>query len=320
MSAYDVLCVGSATVDRFLTIEQSLSSIALGDKVLVTSSEIHSGGGASNAAAALSKLGLQARMLTKLGNDHDAEFILKEMKQYNVRNLCRHHSRKSTDFSTIISSTQEKDRIIFVHKGASADLLNYDYSMAQVAASRWIYMATLVGKSFSTAKQIASFAARKKIKLLFNPSLYLAKKGKALRPLLRAATVLVLNKEEAEVLLGTTIYSLKKMALALHALGPEIVVITDGPNKVVAYADNVLYSFQPPQVKVVHTAGAGDAFTAGFLVGIIKKYPLEDALRLGQVNALSVIQHIGTKNKLLTAREAAKLSARYKIRVHQDEI
>ena len=77
---YDVLCIGSATLDNFLTVDTSLKKVKLGDKILVNSIEKHSGGGATNSAAALSKLGLKVKLLSKLGNDHDAEFILNELK------------------------------------------------------------------------------------------------------------------------------------------------------------------------------------------------------------------------------------------------
>src|SRR3989344_7206154 len=97
VSRDDVLCVGSAVVVRFLQIDQSFSTIAAGDKVLVRSTELHSGGGATNSAAALSLLGLKVKMLTKLGRDHDAEFSAKEMKRYHVSNICPARSSKKTD-------------------------------------------------------------------------------------------------------------------------------------------------------------------------------------------------------------------------------
>ncbi len=314
------LCIGSATLDTFLTTEVPLSKIKLGDKVLVRSLEKHSGGGATNAGAALSKLGMTVKILTKLGKDHDADFILKELKEYRIRNICKHHSRKNTDVATIISSMKEKDRIIYVHKGASLQLSTADFRGSQLKA-RWIYLATLLGKSFTTAKVIAEFAKKKKIPLLFNPSLYLAQRGKkALRPILQGTKILVLNKREAQALLTTIASSMKKLLLGLHALGPETVVITNGPKKLYALHEGKYFSLLPPRVKVVHTAGAGDAFTAAFLAGIIKKYPFANALRLGQANANSVIQHVGTKNKLLTEREAEKLIKKYKIQVHEYEI
>lgn len=315
-----VLCVGSATVDTFLNVSQPFSSIHSGDKIMVESVERYSGGGATNAAAAFAKLRVRVKMLTKLGDDPDAEFILKEMRQYGVRNICRHRSAHHTDFSTIISSTAEKDRVIFVQKGASQDLTGRDYRKFQLRAD-WIYLASLLGESFQTAQDIAQYAKGNDRLLVFNPSLYVAEKGKtALQPILRATTLLVLNKEEAQAILQTNSGDVAVLVRALQKIGPTAVVITDGSERLYALFNATRYSFLPPKIKVVETTGAGDAFTAGLVAGLMKQQAIEDALRLGQMNALSVIQHRGAKNKLLTEREAAALAQKYPFAIQKEKI
>ena len=138
--------------------------------------------------------------------------------------------------------------------------------------------------------------------------------------MLRATTLLVLNKEEAKALLKTHTKSVKGLLSSLQKLGPKAVIITDGAKRTSALLKGKIYNLTPPKVKVVHTAGAGDAFTAGFLAAVLNKHSFVDALRIGQVNSLSVIQHVGTKNKLLTEREAHKLIKKYKIKVIVNEI
>src|SRR3989344_7833141 len=100
----DVLCVGSATVDHFLIVDVPFSSVKAGDKVLVKSIHTYSGGGATNSAAALSKLGLRVKILTKMGKDHQADIVNKELKKYGIKNICLKYSKKKTDEATIISS------------------------------------------------------------------------------------------------------------------------------------------------------------------------------------------------------------------------
>lgn len=316
MSKYDVVCVGSATVDTFLTIEQPFSSLKLGDKVLVKSVDKRSGGGATNSASALAKLGLKVRVATKVGNDDDGNFILKDLTLYGVDNICQARSRQQTDLATLISSTKEKDRIILVHKGASTDLSLKDIPSSKLDCS-WIYLATLTGESFKTALQIAALAKKKKIKLLFNPSLYLAQKGKKqLSEILQNTTALVLNKEEAQAVLGTSSNSFEYLLTELRKCGPHIVIVTDGKKGLYALHKNTMYSLtKTPNVKIVHTAGAGDAFTSGFLAGLIKQYSFDEALRLGQVNASSVIQYVGAKNGQLTEREAKAMMKKYNLKI-----
>ncbi len=321
MPRYDVLCVGSATVDTFLTVEQPFSSLKVGDKVLVKTVTKRSGGGATNSAAALAKLGLKVKTATKVGNDEDGNFILRELKADGIENIAQQRSKEQTDLATIISSTKERDRIILVHKGASTDLSSKDIPASKLDCS-WIYLATLTGKSLSVAYAIAKLAKRKNIDLLFNPSLYLAQKGlKTLSPILKNTSVLVFNKEEAQALLKSTSNDFRFLLQELQKHGPEIIIVTDGRRGLYALQKNIMYSLtKTPDVKIVHTAGAGDAFTSGFLTGLIKKYPFDDALRLGQVNASSVIQHVGAKVGQLTEKEAKIMMKKYKIQIARKRI
>lgn len=314
---YDVLCIGSATVDSFLNVETSFAKIKLGDKVIVSAIEKHSGGGATNSAVALAKFGLKVKVLTKLGNDHDGEFIAQELKSHKIDNICQHHSNKHTDTAVILDYIKEKDRVIYVHKGASENLTGHDFKLSQLN-TKWIYLATLMKTSFKTGEIISKYASKHKIPLLFNPSLYLAQKGKAeLKPILSATKMLVLNLEEARALLKDKTSSVEKLLQELHQLGPETVVITNGPKRLYAYHKNYIHSLFPPKVKVVHTAGAGDAFTAALLGAMIKKYSFEEGLRIGQANASSVIQAVGVKHKLLSEKEAIKMAEKHRLKVEK---
>jgi pseudouridine kinase len=309
----DVLCIGSAVVDHFLEVRPKFKEIHLGDKILVNKLEVHSGGGATNVAAALSKMGLKVKILTKLGDDKEADFILNEMKEYKVKNICLHRSRKSTNFSTLISSDREKDRVIYAYKGASTDLRLTDFKKSQLKA-RWIYLGSLMGQSLKTGKEIVDYAKKNKIKIMFNPSLYMAKKGKQFHPILRSTTVLILNKEEAQALSGKKLAQ-NKLLLELSKLGPKTIIITDGRKMVYALHQDEVYSLIPPDVKVVHTAGAGDALNSGVLAGLVKKKPFEECLKLGIANSLSVIQGIGTKSGLLSESKANQMVKKYKMRI-----
>ncbi|PIN73957.1 hypothetical protein COV20_02485 [Candidatus Woesearchaeota archaeon CG10_big_fil_rev_8_21_14_0_10_45_16] len=315
MFKHDVLCVGSATVDHFITTEQPLSSIKAGDKARVVSEELHTGGAATNTAACFSLLGLKTKILAKLGDDHEADFVKKDLQKYKIKNICKHHSRHHTDTGTIISSLKEKDRIILVHKGASTDLNEHDFKRSQLKA-RWIYLGSLVDKSFKVAVAVADYAQRKNINLAFNPSSYMAKKGgKALHKILQATSVMILNKEEAQSLLEKKTDSFKVLLQGIHKFGPKTVVITDGRKKFYALHEEKIYEMIPPPVKRVNTAGAGDCFASSLVAGMIKRYPFTEALKLAQANASSLIQYVGTKNGLLREKEAVVYMKKLKIKV-----
>ena len=151
-------------------------------------------------------------------------------------------------------------------------------------------------------------AKKKDIKIAFNPSLYEVKLGqKKLKPLLEMTDVLIFNKEEAMELLSLREHQQTKELLEkIRALGPKIVVITDGPRGAFCSDGITHYDIMPNKVKVVETTGAGDAFASSLVRGLIKKRDIEFCMRLGVVNAQSVVQHYGAKNTLLSWAAALK--------------
>ncbi|MFC1801209.1 carbohydrate kinase family protein [Nanoarchaeota archaeon] len=313
---YDVLCAGSATIDVFIDYNKRTRDIKSGEKVLISNLEKHTGGGANNSATALKKMGLKVKALFKVGDDHDGELIGKELRNDGVKCLEVIDKKHRTSFSAILSSTKESDRTLYTFKGASDYLDWNDFNKKELKGLKCIYLGTLLKNSFKVAIKLAKFAKDNKIELLFNPSSYLAKEGKIfLKPVLEATTILVLNREEAKKLLGVKTNNVKELSMSLMKCGPKLVIITEGPKGVNAYDGECLYSVKPYKVKVVHTAGAGDSFTSAFLAVYLKTKNIEKALRFGNANAASVIQHYGTKHKLLSWREAENFIKKKKSKI-----
>jgi ribokinase len=311
----DVITIGSATVDVFGIISRKIKDCKLGDKVLIEKLDFETGGGGINSAVGLSRMGLKAAFLGKLGHDYNAFKILYELKKEKVRVIKTKPSKYHTSYSFILKSEQEQDRIIFTHKGSSDHLSYGEFSKSELK-TKWVYLATMLKKSFTTAERIAKYAKKHNIKLMFNPSTYLAVKGKFhLRRILRATTILVLNKSEAQFLLATKSDNIITILKGLRKLGPEIVVVTEGAKGINAYDGENYYHLPAYKVKVVSTAGAGDAFASGFLAGILHKNDIVHALETGMANAASVIQYYGTKNKLLTYKQACRFIRRRKEKV-----
>ena len=304
---FDVITMGSATVDVFNVISKKLSEPRPGDKVLVEKLDFEIGGGGVNSAIAFSRMGLNTAFLGKVGCDHNAVNIIRELKKEDVTFLHLKPSKLPTSHSFILMSKKEKDRIIYAYKGASDDLKTNEINFKQLK-TRWIYIDTLLGPAFKTAENVAAFAKKNDIKVMFNPSSYLAAKGKNdLKKILRCSDVLVLNKSEAKLLLGTKHDSVKYLLKELRKLGPKIVRITEGNKGAYAYNGQKFIHIPSPRVIVVYTAGAGDAFESSFLAGLIKGEDIETSLKIGSVNACSVIQYYGTKNKLLSYNKAKKI-------------
>ncbi len=311
---YDVITVGSATVDCFAILDVDFKKIEHGQKLLIKDIKFLTGGGATNVGVGLSRLGVKTAFLGEVGNDHPARQIIEELRDEKVSIINRMHSRYPTSYS-IILDTERMDRAILAYKGAS-NFLHYDEFSKNRLKARWFYFASMVGSSFKTLEKLAAFALRQGIKVYFNPSSYMAGKGRRyLSKVLKATNILCLNKEEAKLLLGTKKNDVRSLLKSLYGLSRrlEIVIITEGKHGLHAFDGKDIHFLKPHPVDVVETTGAGDAFGSGFLAGQVMGRDIPFCLNLGLCNSESVIQQVGAKAGLLKKRQAFKKLREYNV-------
>jgi len=192
-----------------------------------------------------------------------------------------------------------KDRTIFAYKGCNDDL---NFKEVKNLDTSWLYLSSMMNESFRTQEKIVQYAKTHGIKIAYNPSLYIVKNHNlSLLRMLKHVDILTFNKEEAQALVNDQTNNIFNLLYEVQKLGPKIVIISDGENGVHCYNshDETVYVGKPRRVKVVETTGAGDAFASGFIAGIIHGTDISFSLKLGMLNAESVIAHIGAKNILL---------------------
>jgi len=327
---YDVICVGSSTIDVFAKTkfselikimdskgETDLLAYPTGAKILIEELNFTTGGGGTNAAVSLSRLGNKVAYLGKMGNDENSDFVIQSLKQEKVDSLAVCDKKGKTGYSIILDSINH-DRTILTYKGSNNNLKFNEISIKKLK-TKWFYFSTMLDESYDTLEKLAAFAKKNNIKIAFNASSYLAKKGFIfLKNILSKTDIFVLNKDEAELL--TKKKNIKEQLKSINKSGAKIVVITDGKNNFYAFDGNYIYSSKPTKIKVIETTGAGDAFASSFLAGMIKKNNIEFALNLASVNAESVVTHHGAKNKLLKYNEALIRAKKEKICIKKEKI
>ena len=95
---YDVITMGSATVDVFGVISKKLQEPKPGDKVLIEKIDFEIGGGGVNSAIAFSRMGLKAAFLGKVGHDH------------NGFNIISSHELTKDELNQVISILEKKTK------------------------------------------------------------------------------------------------------------------------------------------------------------------------------------------------------------------
>ncbi|MFC1733840.1 carbohydrate kinase family protein [candidate division KSB1 bacterium] len=313
---YDIITVGSATIDVFVDTHSDkvmgekkghslLTCYPLGSKILIKELKFTTGGGATNTAVSFSRLGLKAAYLGNIGNDSNGDKIIKELKKEKI-NFIGTKSNDLTNYSVILDSVKH-DRTILAYKGASSKL-DFNRLDKGKLKTKWFYFSSLKGKAFQTSVKLMRYAKKNNIKVAFNPSTYEVSEGmRKLKPLLDCTDVIIFNREEASILLKKRKQeNIKKLLQGVRKLGPKIVVITEGKKGAYCSDGINMYFIKPRKVKVVETTGAGDAFASTFIAGLAKGKDIEFSLRFALANSESVIQHYGAKNKLLSWNNALR--------------
>ncbi len=290
---FDVVTFGSAMMDAFVETNTKEANgylqIPYGCKQLMKSLFFEIGGGGTNTAVAFSRLGLKTGYIGKVGKDKNGESVLDMLKKEKIEFLGKVTGGDTSGFSVVLIS-KERHRSILAHKGINDTISENEVNPFN---TRWLYLSSMMKKSFQTQLKLAKKLKKRGVKIAFNPSEYLIGREN-LKPLLKIADVLIVNKEEANLLTKD-----KDKLKGIAKLGPKIVVITDERREVSCYDGNRVYTIKPPRVKIADKTGAGDAFSAAFIAGLVKNKSIEYCLKLGVKEAVSVVRHMGAKNILL---------------------
>lgn len=317
---YDVITFGSATFDVFAKTDSELITIKTmksteeliaypsGSKILMKKLEFCVGGGGTNTAVCISKLGLKSAYIGNIGNDEHGRKVVEALKKEGADFLGT-VTDDMTNYSIILDSIGE-DRTILVYKDAS-EKLKYDNIDKVKLMSRWFYFCAL---DIKTLEKLADYAKKNNIKVAFNPSNYLCENGsEPLKKILEKTEALILNDEEAKLLVGNGETPI--LLDRLSKFGPKIVVLTSGNKGADVLYNDIIYNCEALKVKVLETTGAGDAFGASFLAGMLLKNSVEQALKLGIANSASVVTKVGPKAGLLSKQEIESLIAKSKINI-----
>ncbi len=323
---YDVITIGGATEDiTFYTCEgvlidnkkdvlrQRLLAFEYGAKIQVDKAYSTFGGGATNAAVCLSRLGLNVASLVAIGDDGRGELIERNLKKYGVDiSLAQKVKGIESGFSFLLVG-QSNEHIVFSNRAANTKLQITEEDLENLKYANWIYITSLSGKWRDVLKNIFLVQG---IKIAWNPGHIQLHLGvRAISKYFEKTKVLIVNKDEAtELVLSDEQYknknlkflnNIKNLLTIIKGWGPEIVVITNGKYGADAYDGRKFYHQDILQEKKREdTTGVGDAFGSTFIAGLeLYNGNIKKAMQLSVKNTASVIGQQGAQNGLLTKKD-----------------
>jgi sugar/nucleoside kinase (ribokinase family) len=102
----------------------------------------------------------------------------------------------------------------------------------------------------------------------------------------------------------------RRHALELQQISHGIVITTDGARPIhVVGADGTEFTVQPPQVTALDATGAGDAFRAGLIYGLLQGRSLEESVCFGAAAGAFSVQQEGAASRPADVRDVQALAA-----------
>ncbi|KRV46717.1 carbohydrate kinase [Wenjunlia vitaminophila] len=128
-----------------------------------------------------------------------------------------------------------------------------------------------------------------------------------LRDLADRADITLVGLDEAQDLWGRALTVTDVRELLPH---PRVLVVKDGARTATAFdGDGGVHVVPALRATVVEPVGAGDAFAAGFLAGLLRGHDPDRALRLGHLTARCALAVTGDHGPLPAPEDLARLLA-----------
>ncbi len=321
------LAIGAMVVDDFIFLQDASVHCKLnhdecelcmrfGDKIPYKDHQVLPAvGNAANASVSAARLGLTSALVTYIGDDDLGAQSLQHLQSESVlTDFVVQEKGKITNLHYVLS--YEADRTILIRHEA------YHYDFAHLIANlkkripQWIYFSSVASHTEAYHDALLGFlSAHPESKLVFQPGTFQLSLGlDGLAGLYKKSEVVVVNVEEAQGLLKTDSRDYAVLLKGLAATGAKIVCVTDGPDGASMFdtQTNELYfmPIYPDPAPPVERTGCGDAFASTFSAYLaMGKTPVEALLR-APINPMSVVQHVGAQQGLLSVAEIEELLAK----------
>jgi sugar/nucleoside kinase (ribokinase family) len=296
MTVCDVFCYGELGVDNIIRLPH-LPTPELA--AFSTDDSYHIGGAAANTAVWLARWGVLVRLAGNgIGRDDYGKRLWGWLSQHPALDLRYIEQREDTvtPFCRIMV-TPDAERTILVYWYPQTPKTPLTADM--LGGARYLALDLYGGDERVAAAQVARRAgAQTVVSDVVWPD----------HPALPLADIAVNSATyTSETFPGVDVLQHTR---ELQAISRGVIVVTDGPRPVrVLDRDGAVFSVQPPQVEAVDATGAGDAFRAGLIYGLLQGWSLSESAVWATAAGALKVQRVGAASDPPSREEVASLAA-----------
>lgn len=297
---YDLVSLGLNAVDVLIKLPPKVRK---DDKQMVDSLIIQGGAPTATGASGVANLGYTVAYVARLGNNTLSAIALEEFRKNNVRTELISHDEDSRPALALVEiDPVTSARTVFIQMEHYGFLRPSDIPVEAIRSSRILLVDSYDLQATEVALRAAAGSACRSI--LDFESGDLAK----LKTLLALGTDPILPLGCACALTGLSEPTAVVARLAEQT--PGQVVTTDGTNGSWAWdRENHNVVHQPMiAAATVDTTGCGDAYHAGYIVGVLEEWPLAIRMEFGALLASRVSTQIGGRTALPSRSELSEMA------------
>lgn len=247
--------------------------------------EAHIAGAESNFAIGVSKMGHSAGWISRLGTDEIGNFILNSIRAEGVDTSQVEFDAEYRTGLMVKQSKMNGETSVFYYRDHSAacHLERFRLRREYFEGAELIHLTGVTPVLSRSCEEkiweLFELAAELCIPVSFDPNIRLKLwKGRdysdVLREMMLRASIVCLGEEEAEILLGTN--EAEEVFRSLFARsGIKYAALKQGEKGACVSDGNRMMKISSYPCRCVDPVGAGDAFDAAFVCGILEKKSLE---------------------------------------------
>lgn len=250
---------------------------------------VSGGGSAANVAVNLVKLGHPAGVIGNVASDRHGKFLLSDLHRRKVDVSQVKVFKGMSGLSVIIIDAAGEVRVI-------EDLGVADRHRAidegYIRGARFLHMS---GCAFSLLDAGSKAAHKAGVPISFDPGRAASRLGeKKLAPIFERCEFLIINRKELFAITGSREES--EAARLARQYGMVCVIKQGGREVIVKAKDMSSFTVPPFNVKPLDTLGAGDAFCAGFVCGIVEKRSIFESVRFANAAGAAKVLRKGAQS------------------------
>ena len=281
-----------------------------GKLVLFDELEIHTGGCANNTAIALTRLGLSAGAMGKVGTDAFGDLILQKLRDNGVDTGGMQQDPGSSTSFTFVAVASDGERTFYHYIGANGELCEADLDWEVIKSAKILHIAgALVMPRFDGAPMANVLQKAKTLGITTSLDTAYDATGKwmeTLEPCLPYVDMFMPSIVEAQYLTGLSdareITQFLRRNYGIHTIA--IKMGEDG--SYVSTPEREHFATAYP-VTAVDATGAGDAYVAGFLAGTLMGWDLKATAELASATGAACVTAIGTTAGIQNLEETLKI-------------